>query len=174
MHSVCVIRLPGGEDGGERIEEPVASIDLLPTLLDILGISPPPGIDGEAIPLGVTDDALPQRTRFGQATKPRKQYETDPRWRNILKARHIRSGRHKFIQTPYLGTEELYDLESDPGEQNNLLRNPSQETLEIAARLRAELTAWAESANPLPSQFENSQREETIERLKSLGYLGDP
>jgi hypothetical protein len=122
----------------------------------------------------VTNDALPQRTRFGQATKPRKKYETDPRWRNILKARYIRSGRHKFIQTPYLETEELYDLESDPSEQKNLLRGASQETLEIAARLRAELTAWAESADPLPTQFEQSHKDETIERLKSLGYLGGP
>jgi arylsulfatase A-like enzyme len=174
MHSVGVIRLPGGEGGGRRIEEPVSNIDLLPTLLNILGISPPPGIDGEAIPLGVTNDALPQRTRFGQATKPRKKYETDPRWRNILKARYIRSGRHKFIQTPYLETEELYDLESDPSEQKNLLRGASQETLEIAARLRAELTAWVESANPLPTQFEQPHKDETIERLKSLGYLGGP
>jgi arylsulfatase A-like enzyme len=173
MHSVGVIRLPGGEGGDRRIEEPVSNIDLLPTLLDILGISPPPGIDGEAIPLGVTDDALPQRTRFGQATRPRKRYETDPRWMNILKARYIRSGRHKFIQTSYLETEELYDLESDPSEQWNLLQDASQETLEIAARLRAELTAWAESADPLPTQFDESQREETRERLRSLGYIDD-
>jgi arylsulfatase A-like enzyme len=174
MHSVGVIRLPGGEGGGRRIAEPVSSIDLLPTLLHVLGISPPPGIDGEAIPLEVTDDALPQRKRFGQATRPRDEYETDPRWTNMLKARHIRSGRYKFIQTPYLETEELYDLESDPGEQRNLLESPSPETLEIAARLRAELTAWAESADPLPSQFEPSQRDETRERLKSLGYLIGP
>jgi arylsulfatase A-like enzyme len=174
MHSVAVIRLPGGEGGGRRIGEPVSNIDLLPTLLHILGISPPAGIDGKAIPLGVTDDALPQHARFGQATRPRKRHETDPRWMNMLKARYIRSGRYKFIQTPYLETEEFYDLESDPGEQRNLLEGPSPETLEIAARLRAELTAWAESADPLPTQFEPSQRDETRERLKSLGYLVGP
>jgi arylsulfatase A-like enzyme len=174
MHSVGVIRLPRGEGGGRRIEQPVSNIDLLPTLLNILGISPPPGIDGEAIPLEATNNALPQRTRFGQATRPRKRHETDPRWMNILKARYIRSGQHKFIQTPYLETEELYDLESDPNEQRNLLQGASQETLEIAARLRAELTAWAESADPLPTQFDESQREETRERLKSLGYIIDP
>jgi len=173
MHSVGVIRLPGGEGGGRRIEEPVSNIDLLPTLLNILGIPPPPGIDGEAIPLGVTDDALPQRMRFGQATRPRKRYETDPRWMNILKARYIRSGRYKFIQTPYLGTEELYDLESDPSEQKNLLQDASPETLEIAARLRADLTAWAESADPLLTRFAPSQTDETRERLKSLGYIDD-
>jgi arylsulfatase A-like enzyme len=174
MHSVGVIRLPKGEGGGRRIDEPVSNIDLLPTLLHILGISPPPGIDGEAIPLGVTDDVLPLRTRFGQATRPRKQHETDPRWINILKARYIRSGQYKFIQTPYLGTEELYDLESDPSEQRNLLEGSSPKTLEIAARLRAELTAWAESADPLPTRFEELQEEETRARLKSLGYIIDP
>jgi len=174
MHSVGVIRLPGGEGGGRKIGGPVSNIDLLPTILQILGISPPPGIDGEAIPLEVTDAALPQRTRFGQATRPRKEHETDPRWMNMLKARYIRSGRYKFIQTPYLGTEELYDLESDPGEQRDLLQGPSQETLEIAARLRAELTAWAESADPLPTRFEETQREETRARLRSLGYIIDP
>jgi arylsulfatase A-like enzyme len=173
MHSVGVIRLPRGEGGGRRIEQPVSNIDLLPTLLNILGISPPPGIDGEAIPLEATNNALPQRTRFGQATRPRKRHETDPRWMNILKARYIRSGRYKFIQTPYLETEELYDLESDQSEQRNLLQGASQKTLEIAAHLRAELTAWAESADPLPTRFEPSQRDETRERLKSLGYLDD-
>jgi len=174
MHSVGVIRLPGGKGGGRKITGTVSNIDLLPTLLAILGISPPPGIDGEAIPLGVDDDALPQRTRFGQATRPRKRHEADPRWMNMLKARVIRSGRYKFIQTPYLGTEEMYDLESDPNEQRNLLDEASAETSEIAARLRAELTAWAESADPLPTRFEPSQRDETRERLKSLGYIIDP
>jgi len=93
---------------------------------------------------------------------------------NILKARYIRSGWHKLIQTPYLGTEELYDLESDPSEQRNLLQNPSPEVLEIAARLRTELTTWAESADPLPTHFDESQREETRARLRSLGYIIDP
>ncbi len=174
MHSVGIIRLPGGEGGGRRIETPVSNIDLLPTLLEILGITPPAGIDGEAIPLAVADAPVPQRTRFGQATRPRKQHEADPRWMNILKARYIRSGRHKYIQTPYLGTEELYDLESDPSEQRNLLQDPSPEALEIAARLRAELTTWAESADPLPTRFDESQREETRARLRSLGYIIDP
>jgi len=174
MHSVGVIRLPAGASGGRRIEQAVSNIDLLPTVLELLKIAPPPGIDGEAIPLDVTSDALPQRRRFGQATRPRKRHETDPRWMNMLKARFIRSGPYKFIQTPYLDTEEMYDLESDPSEQRNLLPGASPQILEIAARLRAELDAWAESADPLPTRFEETQREETRERLKSLGYLIDP
>jgi hypothetical protein len=37
--------------------------------------------------------------------------------------------------------------------------------------LRQVLKAWAEQADPLPSHFEEQAREETIRRLKALGYL---
>jgi len=173
MQSVGVIRLPGGKGKGRTIDQPVSNIDLLPTLLAQLEIEPPAGIDGEAIALNGSSGALPPRTRFGQATRPRKEHETDPRWMNMLKARFVRSGRYKFIQTPYLGTEELYDLEADPSEQRNLLAGATPEVLEVAAGLREELEAWAASADPLPTRFEETQREETRERLKSLGYLID-
>jgi len=56
-----LLRLPGGEMGGTRIDAPVGLIDLLPTLLDLTGIEPPvplggrslvPLIRGEAADLG--------------------------------------------------------------------------------------------------------------------------
>ena len=37
---------------------------------------------------------------------------------------------------------------------------------------RGRLEDWAASAAPLESRFEPSQRQETIERLRALGYLG--
>ena len=40
-----------------------------------------------------------------------------------------------------------------------------------AARLRGMLREWAESARPLPTRFEPMLTEETIRRLKSLGYI---
>ena len=42
---------------------------------------------------------------------------------------------------------------------------------ELVERLRRDLEAWAESADPLPSRFDPSQQEETIRRLRSLGYI---
>ena len=116
-------------------------------------------------------EGFASRVRFGEATKPRSQAETDPRWTNIRKARCIRDGRYKFVWTPYLGTEELYDVVADPQETSNWLESPTDDALELKAGLRARLEVWTNSADPLPSTFDPSQTEESIRRLRSLGYL---
>ena len=170
MHGLCVMRLPGGEQGGARVDDLVASIDVMPTVLALAGLEPPDGIDGEAIPLRSADGSVGSRTRFGEATKPRSAAETDPRWTNIRKSRCIREGTHKFISTPYESTEEMYDVLADPHERADLLAGSGTEP-ELAPDLRARLTRWTDSAMPLPSHFDLSQTEESIERLRSLGYL---
>jgi arylsulfatase A-like enzyme len=170
MRAVWVVRLPGGKRSDTRVRGVVASIDVLPTVLDFLGIAIPEGVDGEVVPLGTVFDLEP-RLRFGQATKPRRGLESDPRWTNILKARCVRDQRLKFIQTPYLDTEELYDLPSDPAETLNILEDFPPRLLTRVGFLSEELERWSFSADPLPSHFESSQRDETIERLRSLGYL---
>ncbi len=170
MRAVWAVRLPGAKRSGTRVRGVVASVDVLPTLLDFLGIDVPDGVDGETVPLGTVYELEP-RLRFGQATKPRRGLESDPRWTNILKARCVRDQRFKFIQTPYLGTEELYDLSADITETRDILDDFPPRLLARIGMLSDELEGWAFSADPLPSDFERSQREETIERLRSLGYV---
>jgi arylsulfatase A-like enzyme len=170
MRGVGIIRLPGAALAGTRVGGVAANIDILPTMLDHLGIPLPDGIDGEAIDLERAEPL--DRVRFGQAAKPWQEVETDPRWTNMLKTRCVRSGKYKLVQVPYAGREELYDLESDPAEQVELLATSDPEAEAAARRLREQLEAWAASARPLPSRFDPSQREETIERLRALGYLG--
>jgi len=79
-------------------------------------------------------------------------------------------GDWKYVQTPYAQTEELYNLARDPLERRNLLTSPTAEITATAAGLRRRLDTWTRSADPLPTRFESSQREETIKRLRSLGY----
>ena len=43
----------------------------------------------------------------------------------------------------------------------------------VAADLRRELEAWRRTANPLSSEMDPERRDEMLERLKSLGYLGE-
>ncbi len=84
-------------------------------------------------------------------------------------------GRRALLQpapaVPHRNIEELYHLETDPGERNDLLRDPTAQALALADELRQALESWAASAAPLPSTFERSQRNETIRRLRSLGYV---
>jgi len=171
MRSVGIVRLPGGEGGGRRIERLAASVDILPTLLEAVGIDPVGETDGSPIDLADGSRAG-SGPRFGQATKPWEQVETDPRWTNMLKARFVREGRFKLVQVPYAQQEQLYDLDSDPNEQTDLLVRGSREVAERAEEMRRKLEEWAASARPLPAEFDEEHRDETIERLRALGYLG--
>ena len=173
VRAVGMIRLPGGEKGGMRVLGTLANIDILPTLLGYLGIDLPQGVDGAVIDFEQPEAAT--GVRFSQATKPAsRKIEAGSRWRNSKKARCVRDGRYKFVQVPYARQAALYDLRQDPAEQTNLLLNPTKEARDLAEKLRAKLEAWSASANPLPSEFTATQREEVRKRLEAIGYVEEP
>lgn len=49
LHVPLLIRLPGGAGGGRRVAEPVALLDILPTLTDLVGATPPAGVEGHSL-----------------------------------------------------------------------------------------------------------------------------
>ncbi len=173
---VLMVRLPGGGKAGSEYKYLTSSTDVLPTLTEYLGLPTPPGVDGEAIELldtSLRQSGDPPRVCFSEGTKPWDEVETDPRWFGTRKARGVRRGPYKYIRTEYRGTEELYNLDADPLERNNLLSGGNVEMRALARELADILNTWTNAADPLPTRFEPSQREETIRRLRALGYLRD-
>ena len=166
-----MIRVPSLVDAPARLDMPVAAIDMLPTILNRLRLPIPPEVEGRSINLNAPDALAFTRPRFGEASKPPK-YELDTRWANNRKARCVCEGVYKYIRTIYLDREELYDLSLDPHERTNLLIAPRSQHSAIARDLRQKLDAWTASQNPLPSHFDEQNRDETIKRLRDLGYLG--
>ncbi len=167
-----LIRLPGGRLGGLRTRGTLANIDILPTVLDQLGLPIPEGCNGETIRL---DEGLPDRRprrRFCQATRTFAQLDPNASWRNLPLPRCVRDDRWKFIQDPLTGAEELYDLAADPGERRDLLPDADTPTRARADELRAALEAWANAADPLPCSFGGEHEERMERRLRSLGYVG--
>jgi arylsulfatase A-like enzyme len=171
IDAICMIKLPHGRNGGTKVEQLFASIDVFPSVLTYLGLEIPPEIDGEAIDLAASPIEFPPRTRLSQATKPHLPVGTEVQWMNIRNAACVREGRWKYVYTPWEGTEELYDLEADPNELHDLLADPTPESRAQADRLRPALNAWVESAAPLPSDLVREDRDKVIEKLRSLGYL---
>ena len=139
-------------------------------MVSYLGLPVPASVEGEVLDLALPASNQLTRPRFGEASKPARQ-ESDPRWFNNPKARYVRDGSFKYIRTPYLGKEELYDLGADPHEQHNLLESATAQVAARAADLRRKLDAWTAAQDPLPSHFDLQRRDETIARLKALGYL---
>ncbi len=76
----------------------------------------------------------------------------------------------KYIYNVKNKKEELYNLENDPSEQDNLIG----ESPEIAENLREELSRWMEENERLAESYSSSEAElknETKEALKALGYV---
>jgi len=126
---------------------------------------------GVALQFGAQEAPF-ERPLFAEATKPSHiETETSGDWPNARKARAIREGKWKLVHVPYqVDKLELYDLEQDPNERNNLLQADSGGFDAVASRLRHALDQWSRSANPRASMYEPVQSEETREALKALGY----
>ncbi len=170
--AVGLIRLPNAEQGGTQSAALVASVDILPTLLRYLELPPPAGVDGEALDLSHLPTGPDARIRFAEATKPWGAVEKGVPWANLRKANCARRESSKYIRTPYRQLEELYDLRADPRERRNLLADPVLRPGAPENDLRTALESWSAAGKPLPTEFEPNQEEETLRRLRSLGYLG--
>ncbi len=101
------------------INQQVRSVDLLPTILEILKIPQDPkfkSIDGFSL-IPMMKGNYIERTAFSQSGNPLHE-ELPPKQPNVSS---IRTNKWKLIKNHHDQTEELYDLENDPNEENNLI-----------------------------------------------------
>ena len=144
----------GSQVRAARHEEPVSQVDVLPTILDALGIAPPDGLDGASL--------WPLLTGRGELEGLRE-----------LVAENSLYGdqRRAVVEWPYklvIDVEQpdvaLYDLERDPAERKNL----ASERPEVAERLTAALARRApRELDRAPVELDADTRRE----LRALGYL---
>lgn len=107
---------------GQRSSAVGGHVDLSPTILDLLGLPLPADWQGHSL----FDPAHPQRAYFHGLRE------------NLLLG--VREGPLKYIFNATSGTEELYDLQTDPQELTNL----SSTQVNQCFRFRQRLVAWAE------------------------------
>lgn len=145
--------------GGRVVDTPVMSIDVLPTVADLVGLDiPRASLQGRSL--------YPELR--GNAGAPRAAVFTSSR-RNRPNAMVAASdGRWKYIRVSDLDSELLFDLHSDPREMNDLAASRGDEL----ARFRRLTKRWEEAQVP-PAESEHralSDQEESA--LRALGYLG--
>jgi len=158
MRVPLVVRGPGGARG-VRIVEPVSLADVFPTVLDVLGFPIPEQAQGLSLAPALGDEraAPADRAVYLESALPTVLGATP-----LLGVVH---GRYKYVHT---ARPELYDLEQDPAESDNLI----ERTPELAQRLRGELEDILLRHGRAPDDgSELALGEEERARLRSLGYV---
>jgi arylsulfatase A-like enzyme len=158
VHVPLLLKLPRGAGSGRRIGERVRQIDVLPTILDVLGGEAPPGIQGRSL--------LP--LLHAPSRRPPAAFSSLD-----LDGRRIESivlGHRKLIHTLAhdrrpLGLE-LYDLASDPGERRNLAAADP----DAVRGLTWLLERRARGGGP-PEASRVTLDPELEKQLRALGYL---
>ena len=152
-----IFRLPA-KSGGERIDDPVGLIDIVPTVCGLLGINPPGDVQGLDLS-GYLEKKKPRPGRrhlYFQSFTPTK-YDA-----NFLAG--IVQGQWKYI---YTTRPELYDLVKDPRETNNLYHQHSR----IARSMENTLIRMLEQQyRPVPDRKRVMSNEDR-KRLVGLGYV---
>ena len=159
VHVPFIIRAPFANMQRRRVSEPVRIVDVMPTVLDLLGQSAAPAVDGQTLVPLMTGAA--RASRFEVYSESR--YGLDRFGWSPLSA--LREGRFKVILAP---RPELYDLDADPNESVNLY----QQRADLAASMMRRLRTLAQ---PAPSQQASPATvpvdAATRARLAALGYV---
>jgi arylsulfatase A-like enzyme len=125
----------GGEGNGRDVTKLTAHIDVLPTLIELCGLTPPKNrlIDGTSLVplLRGKQENWPDRTLFVHSQR----IEYPKKWKTCA----VMTDRWRLVNG-----EELYDMTTDPGQTTDVSKqNPTQ-----TAQLRQAYEGWWKSLTP--------------------------
>ena len=144
-----------GVPAGVRVKQQTRAIDVLPTLLELMGVKPPQTVQGSSLVPAVKSKQMPEGWSYIETLYPK----INMGWAEL---RGIRTNRWKYIRAP---KPELYDLSRDPAETTNVIGSHAAE----AQQLQANLNAVAGGVEKVETTMVDQR---TLAQLKSLGYLG--
>ncbi|HVN81367.1 MAG TPA: sulfatase-like hydrolase/transferase [Terriglobia bacterium] len=139
------------------ITQQLRTIDIMPTIVQWLGLSPGDKAQGVSIVPALTQGkVMPTTFAYSETIYPK----TNLGWSEL---RAVRTPEYKLIQAP---TPELYQLETDPGESRNVTHQYSEEVAQLQKKIQE--VRGADSAQGILERQPISS--ETLRQLQSLGY----
>jgi len=176
-----LIRIPDPDVKPKRVDEQVSGVDLLPTVLDLLGLPAPTSVRGRSLVPAILGRTLPDAPAFTEtgplentaykhsirfqgkklilnedgvddyALKPKGERLQDEPW-------GVLNSQKRF---------ELHDLPADSGEARNLIRIPGNAYAELLQMLFSRAELGSVGTEPTPVTIDP----ETERLLRSLGYI---
>ncbi len=157
IHVPLLFKLPRQRSAGARVNSPAGLVDVLPTILESVGIPVPREVQGESLLSLLQPSAAHDRPEYAESDYPHRTFG----WSSL---RSLRAGKYLFIEAPH---KELYEPSSDPQEQRNLADTSAAVTGTLASQLEIfrQKTSTSKEA-PKVSADPGLQ-----ERLSALGYV---
>ena len=149
-----IVNAPGV--GAQVVRTPVQHTDLVPTVLELLGLTVPPGLDGRSLLTGGDGATRDSRALYFEALDA----NLTRGWAPLA---GIMADGWKYIDLPI---PELYDLERDPAEASNRAAHEPERVRVLQARLNDMI------GSRKPAAARAATDAETTQRLESLGYVG--
>jgi len=155
MRVPLIIRVPGRPAARGTRTDSVSLLDIAPTLTDIMRFRRPSFYLGRSL----LDRSQPAPDAHFQAT-----YKPEAAWDKFA----VRRPPWHLIFTPEKGLFELFHVDDDPAEQNNVLEREGRRDEILDLRRRLEEFA----RDVLRNKGDVRQEKSAEEMLKSLGYIG--
>ena len=139
-------------------EAPVSHVDLMPTVLELLGLDIPDGLQGRTLRSELSGPGEPVPPIYFEALNA----NLTRGWAPLT---GIVADRWKLIDLPI---PELYDLEADPGETTNLFERETARARRLQPDLMRMKTRGATESTSVPVEADARAR------LRALGYTSGP
>lgn len=122
----------------------------MPTLLELAGVPPTEGLDGLSLVPILRGDRRQIREWL--------HFEHAPCYSQAQAFHALTDGRHKYIWRPTDGSDQLFDLETDPREERDLAPDPSRRDLlegwraQLARRLAGRPEGFSDGRTLIPGR----------------------
>jgi len=162
LHVACIIKVPG--DAPRVVNDEVSLVDVMPTVLQGLGIPIPAGVQGRSLVSQVAGGAREgESSLYAESYPPLRHFG----WNSL---RSLQWRGWKYIETT---RPELYDTRTDPKELKNLFPTHQALALDMGKRLHALESRYKPATGAAAS--ESAPTDPALLRsLRSLGYVAAP
>lgn len=167
--SIPLIIKAKGLPKGKRIPGLVRQIDVMPTILDIMGIKADICFDGISLRSFIDTGRAEGLTAY---------FEDLFYLRGPGALQGMRTDKYKYWRNLTTWKEELYDIEIDPGELNNVIEDMVKSKPDMVISMRNHLNDHlimkpVNSSGKSGDEYRLTQNDRKIieERLRSLGYI---
>jgi len=144
---------------GRRIDSRVELVDVLPTILQAVGIAIPAEVQGESLlgMIATQPRPAPDRPAYAETDYPQRIYGWSP-------LRSLRTGKYLYVKAP---RQELYDQSTDPKAEHNL----SSSATAVTSTLASQLDAFRQKTSNTREAPQVAADPSAQAKLAALGYM---